>query len=354
MNYFWLTLNIALMKTFLKFILFFMHIVYLQAQSEAFVITEYPFEKSSIRAIEAVSDEQAWFAGSNGWFGRIFKDSIYTGKVRFTEKPVHFRSIAYNGYTYYILSIENPAQIFKLVADGTRIKPSLVYMEDYEGNFFDSMAFLNSRDGIALGDPIDGCLSVLLTKDSGQHWYRIPCSKLPETVDGEACFAASNTNIATSGNHVWMVTGGKKARVFYSPNKGNAWKVYNTPIIHGKEMTGIYTVAFADPLNGIIMGGDWNDKSNNFANKAITKDGGKTWQLVADGQQPGYISCVQYVPKHKNKLVAVSTEGIYLSLDGGNSWRKLSDKGYYSIRFADEKTAWMSGDKKLAKIQFNW
>jgi hypothetical protein len=43
---------------------------------------------------------------------------------------------------------------------------------------------------------------------------------LPRTANGEAAFAASNTNIVIKGNNTWIVSGGMKARVFYSADKG--------------------------------------------------------------------------------------------------------------------------------------
>ncbi|MFV8375772.1 hypothetical protein [Flavobacterium sp. LB1P62] len=48
----------------------------------------------------------------------------------------------------------------------------------------------------------------------------IKYDKLPKIIDGEAAFVACNTNIVIKGNKTWIVTGGKKARVFYSSDKG--------------------------------------------------------------------------------------------------------------------------------------
>jgi hypothetical protein len=49
---------------------------------------------------------------------------------------------------------------------------------------------------------------------------------------------ASNTNILIKG-----ITHGlfrwKKSRVFYSPDKGNSWTVFDNSIVQGKAMTGI-------------------------------------------------------------------------------------------------------------------
>ena len=116
-------------------------------------------------------------------------------------------------------------------------------------------------------------------------------------------------------------------------------------------MTGIYTVDFYDNHHGIIMGGNWEKKSENYKNKAVTTDGGKNWKLVADHQVPGYISSVQYVPDSGGKkLVAVSTEGIYFSEDSGDSWKKISNKGFYALRFQNAGTAWLSGNGIIAKM----
>jgi hypothetical protein len=58
----------------------------------------------------------------------------------------------------------------------------------------------------------------------GNTWNKLPADKLPRTANGEAAFAASNTNIVIKGNNTWIVSGGMKARVFYSADKGNTWK----------------------------------------------------------------------------------------------------------------------------------
>ncbi len=135
---------------------------------------------------------------------------------------------------------------------------------------------------------------------------------------------------------------------------GLTWNVYNTPIIQGKSTTGIYSVDFYNEKKGVICGGDYTDKFGNYANKAITNDGGKTWKVVAKNKQPKYVSCVQYVPNTKGKEVfAVSTSGIFYSKDEGVNWEKVSNEGFYSIRFASKNVAWLSGDEVIAKMNIN-
>jgi photosystem II stability/assembly factor-like uncharacterized protein len=216
------------------------------------------------------------------------------------------------------------------------------------------MNFWNDNEGILIGDPIENCLSILITRDSGTSWQKTSCDKLPKTIDGEAAFAASNTNIIIIGNKTWVVSGGKKSRVFFSPDKGNSWQVFETPIVQGKEMTGIFTADFYNDTIGFVAGGNYEILNQNFQNKAITADGGKTWNLIADNQGFGYASCVQYIPNSKGtQLVTVGASGLQYSSDGGKSWKQLSqDDSLYTIRFVNEATAFAAGKNKIIKIVF--
>jgi len=315
-------------------------------------IQEFTIDNTSCRAIIAIDKNSLYYTGSNGQFGYT-KDA---GKTWVTQtityhdtlKPV-FRSMAANGTAIFVLSIENPALLYKISDNKTQ----LVYTENHPKVFYDSMAFFDDKNGIAMGDPIEDCLSVITTNDGGNTWKKINCSQLPIIAKGEAAFAASNTNIKITGNTVWMVTGGTKARVFKSADKGHSWQVFNTPIIQGQGAQGIYSVDFYDKNNGIIIGGDYSKPKANQQNKATTKDGGKTWQLVAQGQDPNYRSCVKYIPNTQGKeLIAVGIMGISFSNNAGLSWEKISDASYFTIQFIDKNTAWLGGHQKIGLMQF--
>ena len=225
---------------------------------------------------------------------------------------------------------------------------------EYKARAIDSMAFFDEKNGITIGDPTDTCISIILTHDAGETWKKIACSKLPVAIEGEASFAASNTNIAIVKNTVWVVTGGAKERVFKSTDKGETWQVFETPIIQGNGPQGIYSVDFADELQGIIIGGDYSKPLENTTNKAITKDGGKTWTIVANGKNPAYKSCVQYVPNTQGKEVfAVGKSVVSYSNDGGLTWKEVSTDSYCSIQFVDQNTAWLSGPQKIGKLLLN-
>ncbi|MEE9349035.1 MAG: oxidoreductase [Flavobacteriaceae bacterium] len=310
---------------------------------------------SSIRSIELV-DSTAFFIGNKGKIYGFYPNGnfLITPNNFFGGKEPNFRSSSHVNYNLFAMGIESPALLYKITMDkeaGLK-EPVLVYSENHEKAFYNAMAFFDDKNGIALGDPTDDCMSIITTKNGGETWQKTACKVLPKLLEGEAAFAASNTNIVIKNDNAWIVTGGKQTRVLHTSNKGKIWDIYNTPLVSGKESTGGYTMAFSDELNGIICGGDYTDKKGNIANKAITKDGGKTWTLVANGKQPGYISCVQYVPNTNGKeLFAVSTEGVYFSNDSGLSWLKVNDEGYYTMRFVDKNNAWLAGNGKIAKMR---
>lgn len=310
-------------------------------------------DKISIRAI-VIDGNKVWYAADNSKFG--FFDLEQNKKTESTigadKSKAEFRSIAQTTKNIFILNVSNPALLYKIPKDGSETK--LVYQESHEKVFYDSLQFWNDAEGIAIGDPISNCFNIITTRDGGNSWNKIPCDKLPKLSEGEAAFAASNTNIIIKGNKTWIVSGGKKARVFYSPDKGNSWEVFDTPIIQGKTMTGIFTADFYDVKNGFIAGGNYELLNQNFGNKASTKDGGKTWELRAENQGFGYASCVQYVPNSNGKaLVTVGASGLYYSSDSGNTWKQLStDSSLFTIRFIDNHTAIAAGKNKMIRINF--
>ncbi|NNF31164.1 MAG: oxidoreductase [Flavobacteriaceae bacterium] len=308
----------------------------------------------SIRAIVPLDEQRVWFAANSGRVGLIDSVTPKLATIKYEDSLLAFRSIASIRNAVFVLSVANPAVLYKIGFDGesaTNIEE--VYVEKGEKVFYDAMAFWNDSEGIAMGDPTEGCLSIILTKDGGNTWKKLPCSVLPRVEEGEAAFAASNSNISLYGDHAWIVSGGKRARVFHSADKGNTWEVFDTPIIQGKAMTGIYSVDFIDEETGVIFGGNWEDKDFNEGNKAITNDGGKTWTLLSNGAGPGYRSSVRFIPGMNGKgIVAVGSPGISYSPDAGESWTELSKEGFYAIEFVNDTLAFASGRNKISKLIF--
>ncbi len=323
---------------------------YVVRSFESVTIQKFDMDSTSIRAIIAVNKDELLFAGSRGDIG-LTEDGGKTWGIEYIKYKdsivPHFRSLAKTTSSIFALSIANPALLYK-IAFG---KKKVVYKEEHEKVFYDAMTFIDDKTGIAIGDPMNGCTSIIMTNDGGETWEKIDCANLPEVKEGEASFAASNTNIAFYKNTIWVVTGGTRARVLKSADKGRTWKIIETPFIQGNGPQGIYSVDFYDENTGIIMGGDFSKPNENKANKAITIDGGKSWILVADGEAPNYKSCVKYIPGTKGKeVIAVGKTGVSFSNDGGRTWKDISKDDYYAIAFVDKNTAWLSGHQKIGKL----
>ena len=304
----------------------------------------------SIRAIEILNNKNVAFAANNSAYG------FYNPKTKmwdiaiqkYNSLNLHFRAIAHTNKDFFMITIENPALLFKST-DTENME--LVYKEESIGVFYDAMTFWNDNEGIAVGDSMNGCLSIIITRDGGQTWKKIACENLPKSETNENAFAASNTNIKTIGNKTWIAT--SSGNVYYSKNKGGTWQVVKTPIIQNKETEGIYSIDFYDENNGFAIGGDYTKPKKNSSNKIKTTDGGKTWSLVAENETPNFRSCVQYIPNKKGKeLVAIGFNGIDFSNNAGESWKHISDESFYTIRFLNDSTAYASGAGRISKLTF--
>ena len=296
----------------------------------------------NVRAIELNDEIVNGFSSLGKKYTIFHQDNDTLFKLEILGK-VNIRSSALISGIDFSLSIGSPAKLYK--------GGMLVYQENHPKAFYDSMGFWNDQEGIAIGDSTDGCLSVIITRDGGNTWAKLSCNDLPKGTENEGAFAASDTNIAIVGDNTWVAT--TAGRVFYSPNKGATWEVFNTPIIKEEDTQGIYSIDFYDELNGFAIGGDYTKSDDNAANKIKTTDGGKTWKLVAENQNPGYRSCVQYVPNSEGKeLVTLGFKGIDYSNNAGESWKHLSDEGFYTVRFLNDSVAYAAGRGRISKITF--
>ncbi len=283
------------------------------------------------RALEYVNDSIYWFAGPNGRFG-FTKNAGKTwtiDSVKFGDFVPEFRSISVVKDQVFLSNIGSPAKIIKI--DAKSLKWETVFEDLHPDAFYDAMRFWNDQEGIIIGDPQEGCLTVVITRDGGSTWNKLNCDLLPAADSGEAAYAASNTNISIQGDKTWIATGGLTSRILFSPDKGAHWKTYDTPIIQEKQGDGMYSVDFYDEQVGFAIGGNWEVPKADSANKMVTKDGGENWELVSNDAGPGYSPCVQFLNR-KSDLIAVSSEGVWFSANMGQDWTKISDERFYTYK----------------------
>jgi photosystem II stability/assembly factor-like uncharacterized protein len=325
----------------------------------------------NLRGVSAVSRQIAWASGAHGTYLRTLDAGRTWLPDQVTDAAaLDFRAVvAFSADEAFLMSAGpgDQSRIYHTADAGLHWQ--LQFTNTNPKGFFDSMVFWDRTHGIVLGDPItdeSGKLKfeLLITTD-GQTWTHIPPSQLPPAIDGEGAFAASNTSLAIlhdivipsatrdpgfasatdapvsttpptqpwkSGAsaprkppekdgasapdpNIWFATGGKAARVLHSPDRGQTWQVFDTPIVHGPDSAGIFSIAFLDATHGVIAGGDYKHPDQDGPNLAFTTDGGKTWKLSLIYPQ-SYYSAVAYDRKSnksetQSRLFLIGPKFIY-------------------------------------------
>lgn len=305
---------------------------------------------ADFRGLSVVSSSVAWVSGTKGTFGRTTDGgkTWTVGTVPGADK-LDFRDVeAFGEDTAYLLSAGpgEASRIYK-TTDGGKTW-ALQFKNAEPRGFFDALAFWDERNGIALGDPVDGRFPLVLTADGGKTWTPLPEKSRPAAVAKEGCFAASGTCLITRGEKdVWFCTGGAKAaRVFHSNDRGQTWRVSETPLASGVESAGGFSLAFRDAEHGVIVGGDYRKPDDAVATGAVTRDGGKTWTLI-DKSFP-FRSAVAWA---KDRWVAVGTSGSDVSQDDGATWKPLDREKSNATAFAVTGEGWTVGPKgRIAKF----
>lgn len=289
------------------------------AQSEPRVQISHTTE--GLRGVSAVSRQIAWASGTHGTYLRTTDGGLSWTSAQVPDATaLDFRAVvAFSASEAFLMSsgLGEQSRIYHTADGGQHWQ--LEFTNSNPKGFFDSMAFWNPTHGIVLGDPVpddNGKLHFeILETDDGQTWHQIPPAQLPEAMEGEGSFASSNTCIAIlhspsvmSGGasapdpNIWFATGGKAARVFHSADAGKTWQVFETPILHGPDSAGIFSIAFRDALHGVIAGGDYKRPREDGPNLAFTSDAGKTWTL-SEIKPQAFFSAVAYDARF-NELAA--------------------------------------------------
>lgn len=273
---------------------------------------------SNLRGVCVVSETATaektiiWASGSQGAVVRS-TDSGKTWKrlwIPGTES-LDFRGVqAFDEKTAYVMSSgEGPqSRIYKTKDGGENWK--LQYQGTKKEFFLDAMICDNEKHCVALSDPVDGKFVTLANTD-GEQWVEMAREKMPAALPKEGAFAASNSSLCLNGEEIHFGTGGPAARVFASHDFGKTWTVVETPIVSGNASSGIFSL-FCDERRIVAVGGDYQDPTRTNRNAAISRDGGKTWELAT--QPPGgYRSAVG---KYGGGFVAVGPTGAETSTDG--------------------------------------
>ena len=336
------------MKKILPFLFSFLGIFTFSQQIQSF---ETIFnDKISIRALE-IFDNKVWYSGTDSKFGFVdIKNPKSQKQINLSEKKLQFRTLAQDKDFLYAVNIESPAYFFKI--DKKNLKYQIVFTDISKAAFYDSFHFVNNKLAFAFSDTDDNRLKLTMYKDGKWSFFENNIKLNP----GEAAFAASNTNISSSKNYLWIATGGKASRILRLNFENEKIETFNTPFIQGESSRGMYSIDFYNDKFGIAVGGDYTKQDANVNNIATTIDGGKTWQIQASGKNAGYTTCVKIKPNSKGKeIISVGDQHISYSSDYGKTWKKISDeKGFFVCKWVDKNTVVLAGKDKISLLKLKF
>ena len=312
--------------------------------------------KTSLRGLSVVSDAIVWVSGSSGTIGKT-TDGGKNWKwfsVKGFEKT-EFRDIeAFDATTAIIMGVGEPAYILRTIDGGETWK--VVYENKAKGMFLDAMEFWNEQAGIVIGDPpqTDKKFFVVRTFDGGKTWQDVPEMNRPSADSGEACFAASGTNVrALDNDEAVFVSGGLTSNVFIRDQK------IKLPIIQGRETTGANSLAVWDRYKRkggnqlVVVGGDFQKPDSDTLNCCYSSNRGKTWKLPKTPPH-GYRSCAEYLDQ--KVLVSCGLNGVDYSVDNANNWKWISKESFHVCRIAKTgTTVYLAGNNgKVGKLVYQY
>ena len=306
----------------------------------------------SIRGMAVPNTNTIWASGSKGSIAL----SVNGGTdFEWMQVPGYeardFRSIhAWNDKEAIIVAVAAPAVVLK-TKDGGKSWYK-VYENADTLMFLDAIHFKDASNGLVVGDPIASTIFLLSTHDKGEHWKEVPAGYFKTPLEkGEAFFASSGSNIAQLNNEDFLVSGGRRSRLWIN---GSAMDI---PIIQGGNSTGANSMAISPNGNRImIVGGDFMKDTSRIENVVGLKlmvelNSDQKWQLkgksrwVIDktiGHPNGYRSGVEFISN--NILVSCGTSGVDISINKGQSWDLISTESFHVVRKQpNTKAAFLAG-----------
>lgn len=306
---------------------------------------------ASLRGLDTVSSQIVWASGTKGAWLRTIDGGAHwqTGTVPGAES-LDFRDVeAFDANSAFLLSSGPGAQSRVYQTSDAGRHWTLLFTNPDSNGFFDAISFWGRRHGIVLGDPVDGHFSVFTTDDGGRSWQPHPT---PPALPSEGAFAASGTCLIVRGaSNAWFGTGGPNAaRVFRSADRGRTWTVSTTPLSGSAPSAGIFSLALADPLHGVAVGGEYTKPDDRARTVALTNDGGKSWNK-AKQELFGYRSAVIFLPNRPRTIIAVGANGSDVSSDAGQTWIHFSTTAFNAVASAPDGSTWAVGPNgRIAKL----
>jgi photosystem II stability/assembly factor-like uncharacterized protein len=317
---------------------------------------------AGLRGIHAVGGGVAWASGSNGTVLRT-EDGGYEWQscaMPPGAEKLDFRGIwAWDDNSAIVMAsgTGEASRLYK-TTDGCSSWKLLLTNPDKDG-FWDAMVFWDRNTGMILGDPTvnrevrpetSAEFTVLRTFDGAKQWRRevLDLSEL-SVPRGFSAFAASDSSLATIDHQAWFGTGGKAGPfVFVANHYGErptnaaclcfgkkapktVWftQRVGVPMAGGSDSSGVFSLAFRSPQQGVAVGGDYTKPNDSTGTAAWSADGGKTWTAAAKSPH-GFRSAVAWDAEAK-AWIAAGTNGSDISYDDGKTWAPLDNGNWNAL-----------------------
>lgn len=301
---------------------------------------------ASLRGIHALSDGVAWASGSDGTVLRTEDGGYAWQRCAVPKgaEKLDFRGIwAWDASTAIVMSSGpgDASRIYK-TTDGCKTW-TLKYTNLEAKGFWDAIVGATANQMFVLGDPVDGAFRIYTSRDAGETWFLEDDPGLQADAKAEGAFAASNSALTANGGAMWFASGGTggahvshtyaKCEAGQNASTGcpQAWEKVSVPLAGGSAAAGAFSVAAQVSLDTrggmhstvLAVGGDYEKPVESSGTAAFSKDGGKTWTAAAVPPH-GYRSAVAWDQKDR-VWIAVGTNGSDYSRDDGKTWKLLDD-----------------------------
>ncbi len=304
---------------------------------------------TSLRGLSVVDENIVWSSGSNGKVaktidgGKSFQWFTVQGYEQRDFRDIH----AFDSATAVIIAIDTPAIILK-TKDGGRSWYK-VFEDKRPGMFLDAMHF-EGKQGMMIGDPIDGLPFVAQSADQGESWQvkalMLDCQR---TISGEAFFAASGTNIQVlktkSGYLPIYVSGGIQSRLFFQD------QCIALPLQSGKSYTGANGLIYSEQhKKGVVVGGDFSDAKRGDSAMVFFEIGKQVKVGKPISIPSGYKSGVSFMAN--GDLLVCGTTGVAKWESGTGNWIQISGQSAHAIQSnKNYRNVYLCGSRGLiAKI----